>query len=64
MSTQPQPASISPDEGRSTVRRAKKDRDHPYLQIRCSTAQDDRLSFEARSIALPPQQAGRMDCTK
>jgi hypothetical protein len=52
MSTQSQLDSISPDEGRSTVRRAKKDRDHPYLQIRRSTAQDDQLSFEARGVLL------------
>jgi hypothetical protein len=52
MKTQPPPTSISPDEGRSTIKRAKKDRDHPYLQIRRSTAQDARLTFEARGVLL------------
>ena len=52
MSAQSKSTWIGPDERRSTVRRAKKDRDHPYLQIRRSTAQDDRLSFEARGVLL------------
>jgi hypothetical protein len=44
--------SISPDESSSTIKRGIKDRAHPYVQVRRTLAQDDRLSFEARGLML------------
>jgi hypothetical protein len=40
------------NENRSTIRRAIKDREHPYFRVRRSMAQDKNLSFEARGLLL------------
>jgi hypothetical protein len=46
----PSAEQASPKQSGSTIIRADHDRDNPYLMMRRDTAQDSRLSWEARGV--------------